>query len=129
MTTVGPLFLASILQETFEDFEDDAMAQEAGELLAAALARHGHRLTLTTDEEIPDDIKALNPYRGTDLWRLVRGLVLKDELDKHLYPAPGSIEWLLPPDVLPGVTQAWGLTVRHIEGLPGPYLAHRVEEA
>lgn len=82
-----------------------------------------------TGNEIPDDIKALNPFRGTDLWRLVRGLDLKYRLDEHMYPPPGSMEWLLPPDVLPGVTNAWGLAVRHIEGLPGPYLAHKVEEA
>ncbi len=80
-------------------------------------------------DETPDDIKALNPFRSTDLWRLVRGLEIKEQIDTHIYPPPGSMEWLLPPDVLPGVTNAWGLTVRHIEGLPMPYLAHRVEEA
>jgi hypothetical protein len=82
-----------------------------------------------TGDEIPDDIKALNPFRGADLWRLVRGLDLKQQIDEHIYPPRGSMEWLLPPDVLPGVTNAWGLTVRHVEGLPGPYLAHKVEEA
>jgi hypothetical protein len=77
----------------------------------------------------PDDVFPVNPFRGTDLWRLVRGLDLKQVIDEHVYPPPGSMEWLLPPDVLPGVTTAWGLQVRHIEGLPLPYLAHRVEQA
>lgn len=41
----GPVFLAAVLAETFEDFIDLANGQQRGELLHEALTRHGYRLT------------------------------------------------------------------------------------
>lgn len=50
MTGAGPMFLAAVLAETFEDFEDDGIANEAGRLLHDALTRHGYRLTPVASE-------------------------------------------------------------------------------
>jgi hypothetical protein len=71
--------------------------------------------------------ESVNPFHGTDLWRLARGLNLLHRIQEHLYPDPDLLEWILPPDVLPGVTRAWNLPVRRVDGIPGPYLAIRVE--
>jgi hypothetical protein len=47
-------------------------------------------------------------------------------LREHVGDVP--VEWILPPDILPGVTAAWGVPVRRAEGLTAPYLGLRIDE-
>lgn len=73
----------------------------------------------------PDDDLPANPFRGTDLWRLVKGQeLLHDIVDKVLPDA--TPVWMLSADLLPGVTTAWGLPVRRIEGVDQAYLAFEI---
>jgi len=66
-----------------------------------------------------------NPFEGTDLWRLVRGLDLLHEIVHRVLPTETAV-WILPSDLLPGVTRAWGLPVRRIDGGDRPYLAFEI---
>jgi hypothetical protein len=73
----------------------------------------------------PGDGLPPNPFRGTDLWRLVKGQdLLHDIIDKVLPDA--TPVWMMSADLLPGVTKAWGLPVRRIEGVDQAYLAFEI---
>lgn len=59
----------------------------------------------------------------SELERIVNGTILRDRL--RLAALDSDLEWLVPPGTLDGVTQAYGLPVRQVAGIPAPYLAHR----
>jgi hypothetical protein len=61
----------------------------------------------------------------SDLERLVNGLALHTRLQTQMLDQ--DLEWIVPPGMLDGVTSAYGLPVRHVEGIAAPYLAHRIE--
>jgi hypothetical protein len=46
------MFLAAVLAETFEEYGDEGLADEAGRLLHDALTRHGYRLTPIDDKTL-----------------------------------------------------------------------------
>jgi hypothetical protein len=68
-----------------------------------------------------------NPYEGTDLGRLVRGVDLLHEIIDKVPPTETPV-WILPPDLLPGATSAWGLPVRRLDGADRPYLAFDISD-
>lgn len=76
-----------------------------------------------------DDLDDVNPYAGTDLYRMTRGLILLGNLKGMALARPGTMVWVLPPEVLPGVSAAWTVPVVRCPGLDGLYLAHRFDEA
>lgn len=63
----------------------------------------------------------------TDRERLQNGIALHYRLQQHRLHR--DLEWLLPPGLLDGVDEFWGVPVRHVEGLESPYLAHRIKLA
>ncbi len=54
MTDAGPMFLAAVLAETFEDFIDLANGRQRGELLHDTLTRHGYRLVPIAPEPVTE---------------------------------------------------------------------------
>lgn len=75
-----------------------------------------------------DPIEAANTYTGTDLWRLTPGHLLLNQLRYAGVAREGTLEWMLPLDVLAGLTGAYGLPIRRTDGGPGLYLAIRLDE-
>lgn len=74
---------------------------------------------------MPTDPFPPNPFAGTDLWRLVRGVDLLHQIVDKVLPAETPV-WILSADVLPGVTRAWGIPVHRTDGAGRAYLAFEV---
>jgi hypothetical protein len=51
------MFLAAVLAETFEEYADEPLAEEAGRLLQETLTRHGYRLAPVDDERTASRIQ------------------------------------------------------------------------
>ena len=60
----------------------------------------------------------------SDLEKMAPMLVLLRRLQEN--GLDRDVELIVPTGVLPGVTSAWAVPVRHIDGLDTVYLAHRV---
>lgn len=60
----------------------------------------------------------------SDLEKMAPMLVRLRRLEEH--GLDRDVELIVPTGVLAGVTNAWTLPVRHVDGLDAVYLAHRV---
>ena len=63
----------------------------------------------------------MNPYEGTEFWRLRYGLVMLERLQGAALDA--DLVWILPNDLFAGADEVYGLPVVRAD-VPGPLLAH-----
>jgi hypothetical protein len=73
-----------------------------------------------------DELLNLNPYAGTDIYRMTPGLILLERL--RCVCLVENVAWVLPPSELPGVGSAWAVPVVRAP-VSGLYLAHRFDAA